>query len=276
MSVEDLKASRGEPKAWFLFVILMGVGGILWLNWWLLQGVKERGTFGDMFGGVNALFSGAAFSVLAFTLLLQRYELKLQREELAETRKVMESQREQMELQAKTQQLQQFENTFFQLIKVHGDIVQHLEVYASGTRFEGQRALNYCTEFFKTKYMEMGGSAHGSNEEARIREAYNRMYTSYEPQLGSYLRHVYHIIKFIDENPQVNRRRYRSFFRAQLSSQEAMLLFYNCLSEHGAGTKPFVEKYGMLKNLRESDLITTAHKSLYDRQAFMPTQETVE
>ena len=33
---------------------------------------EERGQFGDMFGAVNALFSGLAFAGLILTLILQR------------------------------------------------------------------------------------------------------------------------------------------------------------------------------------------------------------
>lgn len=40
------------------------------------------GTFGDTFGGTNALFSGLAFAALVFTLVLQKKELALQRTEL--------------------------------------------------------------------------------------------------------------------------------------------------------------------------------------------------
>ncbi len=46
----------------------------------------DRGTFGDLFGIVNALFSGLAFAGIIYTILLQRSELKLQRQELTETR----------------------------------------------------------------------------------------------------------------------------------------------------------------------------------------------
>jgi hypothetical protein len=46
----------------------------------------ERGTFGDMFGAVNALFSGLAFAGIIYAIFLQRKELELQREELMLTR----------------------------------------------------------------------------------------------------------------------------------------------------------------------------------------------
>lgn len=45
-----------------------------------------RGTFGDMFGVVNALFSGLAFVGIIYTIILQSHELSLQRQELEMTR----------------------------------------------------------------------------------------------------------------------------------------------------------------------------------------------
>jgi hypothetical protein len=45
-----------------------------------------RGTFGDMFGAVNTLFSGLAFAGVIYTILLQGEELSLQRQELSLTR----------------------------------------------------------------------------------------------------------------------------------------------------------------------------------------------
>ena len=55
---------------------------------WLIGGVgaffvPERGTFGDMFGAVNSLFSGLAFAGVVYAILMQRKELELQRAELS-------------------------------------------------------------------------------------------------------------------------------------------------------------------------------------------------
>ncbi|WP_454646301.1 DUF4760 domain-containing protein [Bradyrhizobium liaoningense] len=54
-----------------------------------LGGWAERGQVGDLFGSVNALFSGLAFAGVIFAILLQRQELILQRKELQETRAEM-------------------------------------------------------------------------------------------------------------------------------------------------------------------------------------------
>lgn len=45
-----------------------------------------RGQFGDVFGSVNATFSGLAFAGLIYAILLQREDLELQRRELELTR----------------------------------------------------------------------------------------------------------------------------------------------------------------------------------------------
>lgn len=43
----------------------------------------KAGEFGDMFGAVNALFSGLAFAGVVYAIFLQRIDLALQRQELA-------------------------------------------------------------------------------------------------------------------------------------------------------------------------------------------------
>ena len=59
---------------------------------WILIGITPKiadkpGEFGDMFGMVNSLFSGAALLGLIYTIRLQMHEIYLQREELKLTRK---------------------------------------------------------------------------------------------------------------------------------------------------------------------------------------------
>jgi hypothetical protein len=73
-----------------LFMLAAGVLALWLISWWLvitfLDTSTEQGQFGDMFGAVNALFSGLAFAGIVYTILLQRKELGLQRIELAATR----------------------------------------------------------------------------------------------------------------------------------------------------------------------------------------------
>ena len=62
---------------WILSAVLILVG----LDDW-----SDRGTFGDLFGAVNALFAGLAFAGLIYTIVLQKRDLEMQREEIAQNR----------------------------------------------------------------------------------------------------------------------------------------------------------------------------------------------
>ena len=89
---------------------------------------SDPGKFGDMFGSVNALFSGLAFAGLIYAIWLQRIELKLQRRELEATREELAGQKTQMEMQNQTLRKQNFEDTFFQLLQLHNDIVNAIDL----------------------------------------------------------------------------------------------------------------------------------------------------
>lgn len=78
-----------------LYLLVFGIVIVFWIlgYWWpvWLDGHPDDiGKRGDMFGAVNALFSGLAFGLLFVALRLQSKELALQREELKEARAVAE------------------------------------------------------------------------------------------------------------------------------------------------------------------------------------------
>jgi hypothetical protein len=62
---------------------------------------SDRGFFGDMFGGINALFSGLAFLGVIYAVVLQRDELRLQREELKLSREEL---KKSVEVQQKSEE----------------------------------------------------------------------------------------------------------------------------------------------------------------------------
>ena len=75
---------------WMLFITLAVIVS------WILSAIviykigsnwTVRGTMGDMFGAVNALYSGLAFAALIYTIVLQRNEISLNREEIVNNRK---------------------------------------------------------------------------------------------------------------------------------------------------------------------------------------------
>lgn len=79
-----LDHSRRRMKVWMhkhllqvmLWLVILLFGGNFCIMFTGLSDA-ERGTFGDQFGAVNALFSGLAFAGLIYTIILQRKDLKL-------------------------------------------------------------------------------------------------------------------------------------------------------------------------------------------------------
>ena len=96
-------------KKYFVLISLMVLVIMLWLlTLWggmtFSASWEHRGQFGDLFGSVNALFSGFAFAGIIYTIFLQRKELSLQRKELRLQREEMEASRKELAAQVKVQE----------------------------------------------------------------------------------------------------------------------------------------------------------------------------
>lgn len=277
MDCQWVKKQFKEHKfEWVLILVLLGVA-LLWvINWQLLKGNDQRGTFGDMFGGLNAFFSGSAFAVLIYTVLLQAKELALQREELKETRAVMTDQKEQMQLQNQVLETQNFENTFFQLLRLHNDIVNSIDLVSSfGSSKQMMPKIQKGRDCFNVFYRDLQHSFNKiqsgrvSNLNDDINVAYRRFYQMRQSDLGHYFRSLYNMVKFVDTSPAHDKHLYTNLIRAQLSDQELVVLFYNCLSDLGSSKfKPLVEKYALLKNMSFDLLMGVEHVYLYSDGAF--------
>ncbi len=284
---QDINYSK--IKLWVPILVALGVI-ILWgISWPVISKhfgqLNMQGTFGDSFGAVNALFSGLAFGGVIYTIILQSRELRLQREELRETR-------QEFKIQNNTLKLQQFENTFFNLLKTHHDIVNSMswnalhhrdlinnfenelrsKVAANEGVFNGREVFNVTYELLKDIKFE-GIQKH--SWEGDYMACYELVRTNY----GHYYRNLYRLIKFVDENdliplsqdirtsvahPQhqqelqylkhLSKYKYTCIIRSQLSDYELKWLFYNGLSELGKKFKGYIERYSLLKNLDNTDL----------------------
>lgn len=66
------------PRSLILIVLLIAIPIIqvifAVIVWCAIPQPQDRGLFGDMFGAINALFSGLAFAGIVYTMLVQRAE----------------------------------------------------------------------------------------------------------------------------------------------------------------------------------------------------------
>jgi uncharacterized membrane protein len=94
-------------------------------------------------------------------------------------------------------------------------------------------------------------------------------------ELGVYYRLINHLFTFIDlaELPLEERTRLANFARAQLSSYELAMLFYNGLWGEGrTAFKPLAEKYGLFKHLQPEHVLEPRDLepgTLYAESAFV-------
>lgn len=112
-STEAQIEKKFKKRLWWTIVIGIVLISLLWF-WNYKSGFE--GTFGDKFGVVNSLFSGLAFAGIIITIYMQKHELELQRRELKATRDVFEK-------QSKIMTDQQNDNTFFNLLENHRQLV---------------------------------------------------------------------------------------------------------------------------------------------------------
>ena len=263
---ESEKLSLKVPFFVSSFVILAWA-----ITWYLLKDQADRGTFGDMFGSVNALFSGFAFVGVIYAILLQSKELKLQRKELRFTRDELEGQKIQMEAQNATLIKQNFENTFFELLKIHNDITNGIDLIDGNHRITQGRD---CFKVFYNRFKKLWGrnteKFKGECELDRINNTYLSFYEGHQAEFGHYFRSLYNIVKLVDGSNMEDKRLYTNLIRAQLSSFELALLFYNSLSNMGAEKfKPLIEEYSLLKTVPRNELINPpVHLPLFDNGAY--------
>ncbi|MCR4348057.1 MAG: putative phage abortive infection protein [Sulfuricaulis sp.] len=256
MASDQNTPKTGIKTLGFLMLIVLVVwtlGGIL------LYGRADRGTFGDMFGAVNALFAGLAFAGIIYTIFLQRTELELQRRELTETRKELEGQKLQLERQA-------FENAFFQMLTLHNEIVGSFS-YSSvlGVRvFQGKECFSGIKNDFLVAYLK------NPTKGGPIEERYKTYYLTHAHEvLGHYFRNLYQIVKYINDSTVQNKKFYTNIIRAQLSSAELFLLFFNSLSEFGYEKfHPLILKFELLEHLPQDGDIQSADATRFGSKAF--------
>ncbi len=296
MCKDKLNNEETKSRLWIWIIIaIVGVIAMWGLSWWginkFIDEPINQGTFGDMFGAVNALFSGLAFAGLIVTLLYQKEELKLQREELKETRNELNAQKLEFQEQNKTMKRQRFENTFFNMLSLQQEIIANLsyEYYAS----PNIRPHNIPEEIFykgapkgqlhgretfegiyKHAIIEYNGARHADGIIKILKQNGYIAYPviSVTTRFDHYFRHLYHIYKFVDTSDLIEdseRYDYACIIRSQLSDYELVMMFYNCLTANGRDKfKPLIEKYAVFNNLRLELLAKVNDKEEYAQGAY--------
>lgn len=266
-----------------LFAILLAVIGIIspfipkiFLD---KHQLSDLALIGDWWGGTSAVFIAiAGIILLILNYLSQKEELELTRNELAFTRREFKQQNE-------TLIIQRFENTFFNLLSLHNQIIDSIEEFMDGRTYKKRDYFEYVYNHLSKNYVKDSiVIAHRTNNEElelqfhseQIKRIYKKFVktnywgvASYQSVLGHYFRNLYHLVKFIDDSAEITENKkkfYGEIVRAQLSSAELGMLFYNSLSHYATGNtfKNLIEKYKLLINFEVNLLILPIHERYYE------------
>lgn len=256
-----------ESNSCYIKIVLLGII-ILWIaNWvYCFYSEVDKGSFGDQFGAVNALFTGFAFAGTVYALILQRKsidlqqkELEAQREELKQTRAEFKKQTEIFDNETKTQELQRFESTFFMLLTHLQKTVSvlHIECYD----VYGNSIIANGKTCFEVWYMHKCRNDKNAGLRLLINsdggsELLNSKNYEY---LFDYFGYLCSILEYIDYGEKSNvissDNRYVTILRNLLSRYELVAIFYYGLTPKGRESlKARLERYHLLCNIGISDL----------------------
>ena len=276
MENSDGEYEKSEKVGWWPFALIVFGVSALWLGSpFLIEGIvvnwefQKHGVFGDSFGAVNALFSGLAFTGLFYAILLQRKELELQRRELRSTRKVLQSQKHEAEKQNATLAQQTFENTFFQLLRHHVEIMNDMKTSIGGVSHSGRACFEIYFERMVSNYNNISSNPSVERSDV-LKTVVENLAPSMDQSVGHYLRSLHNILDFIDTSQVEQKSRYARFVTDQLSSSElSVILYCSMFADKYRTLKALLERYSVLRNITQHDLLERVeYKSHYLESAF--------
>jgi hypothetical protein len=225
---------------------------------------KSLGTWGDFTGGLlNPLLTFLTFIGVLSTIVLQRIELSLTRDEMARSTSALKS-------QGKAIEKQNFESTFFEMLKLHNTIISAIDLIDkdTGRVTTGRDCFRvFYTRLTKIYREKEKKTYYHKNRDKLLPLSYSDFWRDAQLELGHYFRFLFNFVRFIHESPYKDGF-YIKLLRSQLSDQETLLLFYNVLTPQGAKFIPYAKDYALFDNIPVVRLLNHDHALLLDREAF--------
>lgn len=227
---------------------------VLWILNWVLAScflpIDKAGQFGDRFGATTSLFGGITIIGLLITIFLQRQEIQEGKKEFKQ--------------QNKTLKYQRFDNTFFNMITLHNQIVETLP--------NGRRAFKaFITEHVNV--MTFGPLRSKDDLQTEYRRSpvgKASMSVMVEDIFGQYINNLEMTVDIIlttKKDPK-NQDKYLNIYFAQLTNFERIVLLYhfNLSDRKVIGDKEKWDKFkGILFGpLKGSNQVNSPHAAILD------------
>lgn len=181
--------------------------------------------------------------------------------------------------------IERFEHNYFELLRIHQGIVENLrneeekvdgceseidigrevfdglydriEIETNKNYYDGIRKFAESVNFSDTRSLEKAKKNY--DDQALIKTVDN------------YFSFTERVLCYVDESflSEEDKKYYASFLRDTFNVDELLVMFYHCLlSQYTGEMKRYIEKYGLFKNLRITDLARKNDIELYAKSAY--------
>ena len=150
---------------------------------------------------------------------------------------------------------QQFETTYFGLLEQQQMIRSQLKGAVGNEAYEGILYLQVLKSQLSDALSELNYIQDQVTEKNKVmlKNKVNNLYMDFFlpniSNLGHYFRHLYHILKYIEDSQMPDAKKYADLLQSQLSNDELYLSAINGISNYGRKKMlPLMDKYGLLEN----------------------------
>lgn len=201
---------------------------------------EDFGIFGDYIGGTV----GTVVGIISVFLLYETYtsQVRFARKQDAVAK------------------FHQFETTFFNLLEQQQMLREQLGGVIGDNEFQGLSYLKRLREDLSDalSYLNYRTDEITADNKVLLKNVVNQLYLDFflpnVSHLGHYFRHIYHILKYVDDSHIPEVKGYVDILQAQLSNDELYLLAINGISNYGRRKMlPLMDKYSLLENFNAND-----------------------
>lgn len=264
-----------------LVLIAIGLGIKTRINLEGGDGWQNITTYSEFIAGlIGGIWSLAGVLLFYSSLSSQKADLEAQKDLLVKQIDEVVAQTKEFRIQNEMAKDQKNEETFFQLLRFHNEIITSIELEQSDVDFStgenitktvvGRKAFVEYYDIFKRFFGETSESMSADTEENLAKlfdKCYNTFYLEYQADLGHYFRNLYNVLRYIKSVKKESQPFFLSLLIAQLSNYELTMLFFHCLRSTNKDFKYLVEEFEVLAQVPKDEVTSMAYV-LYDIKAF--------
>lgn len=235
-----------------VFALLLPVG---YAGQWLLGSLQsESPEPTSVYDSLNTIFGGISQMLIGAALLLSVFQFMRQSKEMEKQDQAIEEQRQAFEEDA-------VRTSFFRLLQSWCEYVESTKFTTNKRRagsvdstiYSGRNAYIKIANLISvppTLYKSDSRDEWITREIDKAASYYEDAYEKFTAELSTYMRLLYHCLKFIDESniSAVSKKSLVGILRAHLTQSELKLIMLNGLTEKGEKFYWLVEKHHFLHN----------------------------